>query len=48
MNNIEMVGNVKIAVKKAVLVINQIIEIRFYMKVDVILHIFFDNSVSYA
>jgi hypothetical protein len=35
-----MVGSVKIAVKKAVLVTNQIIEIRFYMKVYVILYIF--------
>ena len=36
MNNIAVVGSVKIAVKKAVLVTTQIIKIRFYMKVDVI------------
>ena len=36
MNNVAIVGSVKIAVKKNVLVTNQIIKIRFFMKVDVI------------
>ena len=40
MNNVAMVGSVKIAVKTPVSVTNQIIEIRFYMKVYVILYIF--------
>ena len=40
MNNVAMVGSVKIAVKKAVLVTNQIIKIRFYMKRYVILYFF--------
>jgi hypothetical protein len=40
MNSIAMVGSVKIAVKKTVLVTKQIIEIRFYMKVYVNLYFF--------
>ena len=53
MKNIGFVGSVKIAVKNAVLVIYQIIEIRFYMKRYVILYIFsliqyhtFDNTAA--
>jgi hypothetical protein len=46
MKNIAVVGSVKIAVIKAVLVIYQIIKIRFYMKVYVIFYNFTDNFIS--
>ena len=45
MKNIAVVRSVKIAVKNAVLVIYQIIKIRFYMKRYVILYIF--SIISY-